>query len=248
MGSPKDLATIFTRAPEPWAMTFADPVGVAATFSQPDILGRASRPGSGDWPPILVVPGLGGSGPTHWQSHWERALPGAERVDQTDWGRPTLGEWTANLVEAIRRRPGALLVAHSLGCALVAHLAAIIGGRGVSGALLVAPADVDRDTPAGKTLKGFAPMPCQRLPFPSLVVASHSDPFVAIERAEAFARAWGSAFADLGDAGHINVDSGHGPWFEGRVYLDQLTDLAARNALGGVFSTVASLSPDLIEG
>jgi predicted alpha/beta hydrolase family esterase len=168
---------------------------------------------------------LGGSGPTHWQSHWEKELPGVERVDQADWDRPTLGEWTANLVEAVRRRPGALLVAHSLGCALVAHLTAVTGGRDVGGALLVAPAEVDRDTPAGNSLRGFAPMPRRRFPFPSLVVASRTDPFMSIERAEGFAYAWGSAFADVGDAGHINVASGHGRWIEGRTYLDDLRDL-----------------------
>lgn len=170
-------------------------------------------------PPILIVPGLYNSGPDHWQTHWERALPGAERVEQQDWERPLLGDWTISLAEAVRRRPGAILVAHSLGCALVAHFAQVTGGRGVGGAMLVAPADVNREGPAGRLLVGFSPIPRQRLPFPSLVVASRNDPYVEIERAEAFARGWGSAFVDLGRAGHINVDSGHGPWPKGRALL-----------------------------
>ena len=33
-------------------------------------------------PPILIVPGLYNSGPDHWQSHWERDLPGAVRVER----------------------------------------------------------------------------------------------------------------------------------------------------------------------
>ena len=173
-------------------------------------------------PPILIVPGLFNSAPDHWQSHWERILPEAERVEQSDWERPTLGEWTAGLAEAVRRRPGAVLVAHSLGCALVAHLTRISQGRGIGGALLVAPADVNRNTTAGQLLKGFSPVPLQRLPFASTVVASHDDPYVSIDRAEVFARAWGSSFVDLGRAGHINVESGHGPWPEGRAILDAL--------------------------
>jgi predicted alpha/beta hydrolase family esterase len=115
---------------------------------------RAESPsrGDGDGPPILIVPGLYNSGPDHWQSHWERAIPGAERVDQTDWERPALGDWTISLAEAVRQRPGAILVAHSLGCALVAHLAQVTGGRGIGGALMVAPADVNREGPAGRLL------------------------------------------------------------------------------------------------
>ncbi len=173
-------------------------------------------------PPILIVPGLFNSEPDHWQSHWERAIPGAERVDQTDWERPTLGDWTAGLMEAVRRRPGAILVAHSLGCALVGHLAAIRGARGIAGAFLVAPADVNRQGPAGRLLEGFSPIPRARLPFPSMVVASRDDPYVEIDRAQAFARGWGSTFIDLGRAGHINVASGHGPWPKGRALLRDL--------------------------
>lgn len=177
-----------------------------------------------DDPPILIVPGLYNSGPDHWQSHWERELPGAERVDQQDWERPLLGDWTISLAEAVRQRPGAILVAHSLGCALVAHFARVTGGRGVGGAMLVAPADVNREGPAGRLLVGFSPIPRQRLPFPSLVVASRDDPYVEIDRAEAFARGWGSEFVDLGRAGHINVESGHGPWMKGRGLLRGLVE------------------------
>ena len=172
--------------------------------------------------PILIVPGLFNSGPGHWQSLWEAGLPQAHRVEQSDWERPTLAEWTAGLAEAVRRRPGSVLVAHSLGCAAVAHLSHISAGRGIAGALLVAPADVNRDGPAGRLLKGFDPIPQRPLPFPSIVVASANDPFMDIGRAEAFAAAWRSRFVNLGTAGHINVQSGHGPWEEGKAFLNDL--------------------------
>jgi predicted alpha/beta hydrolase family esterase len=181
-------------------------------------------------PPILIVPGLFDSGPDHWQSHWQRALPTAERVEQSDWQRPALGDWTASLMEAVRRRPGAILVGHSLGCALIAHLTGIRGDRGIAGALLVAPADVNRQGPAGRLLESFSPLPRHRLPFPSLVVASRNDPYVEIDRARAFAQGWGSAFVDLGRAGHVNVESGYGPWKAGQGYLRQLIACAARDA------------------
>lgn len=184
--------------------------------------------------PILIVPGLNNSPDNHWQSYWERALPAAERVEQFDWERPTLGDWTAGLAEAVRRRPGAVLVAHSLGCALVAHYAQISGGRGVAGALLVAPADVSRERPAGPLLKGFAPIPREPLPFPSTVVASRNDPYVSFERAAFFAQCWGSVLVDVGLSGHINVASGHGPWHEGRLHLDDLIARSEAPVDGGV--------------
>jgi predicted alpha/beta hydrolase family esterase len=182
-------------------------------------------------PPFLIVPGLFNSGPDHWQSHWQRALPTADRVEQSDWERPTLGEWTAGLVEAVRRNPGAVLIAHSLGCAVVAHLAAISAGRGVGGAFLVAPADVNRQGPAGRLLQGFSPLPRQRLPFPTLVVASQNDPYVEITQARAFAHGWGARFVDAGRAGHINVESGHGHWPTGLELLRELVDETTQGAL-----------------
>jgi len=173
-------------------------------------------------PAVLIVPGLHNSAPDHWQSHWERALPAAIRVEQDDWDRPTLGEWVERLVHAVRRNPGAILVGHSLGCALIAHLAFLRGGRDIAGALLVAPADVNREGPAGRLLRDFGPMPLVGLPFPSITVASRNDPYVAFDRAEAFARGWESRLIDLGAAGHINVASGYGPWPEGMALLADL--------------------------
>lgn len=173
--------------------------------------------------PVLIIPGLFNSGPDHWQTHLERSTPGAERVEQFDWERPTLGDWTASLVDAVRRRPGAVLVGHSLGCALIAHLAQLRGARGIGAALLVAPADVNRDGPAGRLLTGFSPIPRLSFPFPSVVVASRNDPYVAFDRAAAFARSWGSELVDLGQAGHINVEAGYGPWPAGRDLLDALS-------------------------
>jgi uncharacterized protein len=195
---------------------------VSASPVQDRGVGPVVNRGDHSAPPILIVPGINSSGPAHWQSFWERALPNAERVEQSDWDRPSLSDWIAGLAEAVRRRPGALLIAHSLGCALVAHFARINGGRGIGAALLVAPADVDAQSSCCRRLSGFGPMPLAPLAFPSLVAASRNDPFVPLDRAEVFARAWGSRFADLGFAGHVNVDSGHGPWAEGLPLLEPL--------------------------
>jgi serine hydrolase len=170
--------------------------------------------------PILIVPGLGGSGPDHWQSRWQLAHPTARRVEQADWNRPVRARWLHRLAEAVRDTPGAILVGHSLGCALIAHLAWQHPHLPISGALLVAPADVDDH--AAAELREFAPMPLVPLPFRSVLVASSNDPYMTIERARMLSQAWGARFVSAGACGHINVAAGFGPWQAGAQLLAEL--------------------------
>lgn len=190
--------------------------------------------------PVLIVPGLGGSEPAHWQSHWQRALPGAARVEQADWERPELSAWLASASRTVSQTPGAILVAHSLGCVLAAHLAAQGLAASVAAALLVAPADVEADGPARRRLASFAPLPLERLPFPSTVVTSADDPYAALARSRLFARRWGADFVDLGQAGHINVAAGFGPWPEGLALLDALAGRARQAQVGAPIELVAA--------
>ena len=87
----------------------------------------------------------------------------------------------------------------------------------VRGAFLVAPpADSVLIEAAGP---GFTPLPREPLPFPSVLVASRNDPFAPYEESEEISYAWGSRLLDAGEAGHLNIDSGHGPWPEGLMSL-----------------------------
>ena len=172
--------------------------------------------------PILIVPGLGGSGPEHWQTHWERAYPRAQRVEQADWNRPVRADWLSRLTQALRDAPGAILVGHSLGCALIAHLAWRRPDLAIGGALLVAPADVDDDDRIPRDVRDFAPMPLARLPFRAAVVASTNDPYMGLERARTLAKAWGTRFVNAGACGHINIAAGFGPWPAGEALLADL--------------------------
>jgi uncharacterized protein len=176
-----------------------------------------------DLAPVLILPGLYDSGPQHWQMLWMAGRPGFRRVEQADWVTPRCVDWVAKLDAAVQEAgPQALLVAHSAACALVAHWVAV-HGRKVRGALLVGPSDPEASSyPAGPT--GFAPMPLVRLPFPSTVVASADDPYVSLDRAEFFARSWGSRFVNIGKAGHINSASGLGNWPRGLELLQELAD------------------------
>ena len=173
-------------------------------------------------PSVLVLPGYGDSGPEHWQSLWEAADPRFRRVAQRDWLEPNLDDWLAALDREVSACPTPpVLVAHSLGCVLVAHWVKRTG-RTVEGALLVAPADADALADVLEVVRSFRPVPLIRLPFRSIVVASDDDAYAPRERAEAFARAWGSRFVGLSGVGHINSDSALGEWPEGRALLDDL--------------------------
>ncbi|KQM13212.1 esterase [Sphingomonas sp. Leaf24] len=176
-------------------------------------------------PTVLTVPGLNGSGPSHWQTLWEQSRPDTARVELGLWSRPLRNAWVTKLDQAIRQAQApVVLAAHSLGCLAVAWWAQLSGqpyGWPVAGALLVAPADVDRHG-APMELQGFAPTPRFSLPFPSIVVASTDDPWVSIERAHSMAADWGSHFIDAGAQGHLNAASGIGWWEEGQELLERV--------------------------
>jgi uncharacterized protein len=171
---------------------------------------------------VLVVPGWNGSGVGHWQTIWEQKYPRFRRVEQRNWTRPSRADWIAQIDADIdgHSRP-TFLVAHSLGCLAVAHWAAQAGKNAaqVDGAFLVAPPWLTKSEQCPAQLTDFLPMPLQRLPFPSLFVASEDDPYLPIELAGRLASAWGSQFVDIGRQGHINVTSGHGPWPVGEALL-----------------------------
>lgn len=176
---------------------------------------------------ILLLPGLYNSDPDHWQSRWERELPGVIRVEQESWEQPTREAWLAKLNQAINAADDeVVLVAHSLGCALVAwwvqtemqHLAPAIKSR-VKAALLVAPPDVARPTfPA----PDFSPMPTNFLPFPAKMIVSENDPWCELALAKGWADVWGAEFHCIGAGGHINSDSGLGAWEQGQHWLADL--------------------------
>jgi predicted alpha/beta hydrolase family esterase len=165
---------------------------------------------------ILIVPGLGDSGPDHWQSRWERRLPTARRIRQDDFDRPDRDDWSARIVGDVEAstRP-VVLVAHSLGVIAVIHAADRFATGKVRAGFLVAPVDTTRTDLPPVVTRTFGPVPRDPLPFASMVIASRDDPFCAFDVADDLAAAWGSDFVDAGEAGHINVASGFGPWPEG---------------------------------
>ncbi|GAB4557412.1 MAG: alpha/beta hydrolase [Rhizobacter sp.] len=171
---------------------------------------------------VLLLPGWLNSDTPHWQSRWEQ-LHGDQRVEQDDWLWPKRGDWMARLEEVLLQsdKP-AVLVAHSLGCQLVAAWAAHSQHtHRVRAAMLVALPDVERDDMPPQ-LTAWRPIQRQSLPFKSMAIVSSDDPYCATDRAAQMAADWGSELMSIGARGHINGGSGLGDWPEGRAMLQAL--------------------------
>jgi predicted alpha/beta hydrolase family esterase len=178
-----------------------------------------------DAPLLLTVPGLGNSGPTHWQSIWERERGDCRRVELGMWNEPHRNVWVNQLGAAIRAaaRP-VVLIAHSLGCHAVAWWNALErpGADGkVVGALLVAPPSVE-GVPPDHPIAPFAPLVRGKLAFPSILAASRDDPYADFGQSKKMARLWGSRLADAGWLGHINAESAIGDWPFGQHLVNRL--------------------------
>lgn len=170
----------------------------------------------------FIIPGLGNSGPEHWQTFFEKNNENFQRINQQEWDAPNCNNWIETIDKALAAYDPStiVLIGHSLGCSAIAHWA-LTYKRKIKGALLVAPSDLEAPQytfPA----TGFTPIPLAKIPFRTMVVASADDPWVSLERAEQFASYWGSEFINIGNAGHINTASGHKEWKEGLAILKTL--------------------------
>lgn len=163
---------------------------------------------------IILVQGLRDSDEHHWQSCWSRRFPLWKRISQRNWLEPDIDAW----VSAIRRelatcqRP-AILVGHSFG-ALASCRLVQTQKMNIAGIVMVAPAE-----PSLFKLEE-AVLPEKLVP-PSLMFASQNDPLMSFKRAQFWAKCWGSRVIDIGEAGHINTESGFGEWEYG---LEQLAE------------------------
>ena len=170
---------------------------------------------------ILIAPGYGNSGEEHWQTYWQKENKDFVRIEQRDWFEPSADEWAETIEKYVREASGeVVVVAHSLACIALAHWAQKTNLI-LKGALLVAPPDAN-DEKLKNVVKGFSPVPLNKLPFKSIVLASTNDEYNPIDNAEFFAKNWGSEFVNIGRKGHINALSNLQNWPEGRSYLSRL--------------------------
>ena len=167
----------------------------------------------------FIVPGLGNSGPEHWQTYFESTGDNFRRIIQKEWDTPDCKDWIETIDNVVSNNDlkRVVLIGHSLGCSAIVHWA-VRYKKIIKGALLVAPSDVEAPQYTFPT-KGFTQLPKEKVNFKTIVVASSNDPWVTLERAKLFANNWGSEFINIGDAGHINVLSGHTQWDQGLEIL-----------------------------
>jgi predicted alpha/beta hydrolase family esterase len=161
---------------------------------------------------LIFVAEAGPLPPDHWIARWSAKLSTARRIEAGDPRAARSG-----LVDATRTaaRP-ALLIGHSTGAIAVALAAEALHAADVRGAFLVAPPDDETLV----TLDDAWPRaPRARLPWPSMLVASRTDPWASLRQSQALAADWGAEFIDAGEAGRIDADSGHGPWPDGLLKL-----------------------------
>jgi predicted alpha/beta hydrolase family esterase len=168
---------------------------------------------------VVIVPGIGNSGPEHWQTHWQRHHPRIARLQPDSFEQPQLHDWLRALDRCVRQCAAPpLLIAHSLGCLLVAHWAACTE-RLPRGAFLVAVPDPDSAAFPHARAASFVPVPMAPLPFPSLIVASSDDPYATPSYSYRRAADWGSGLIELDRLGHLNAASGLGDWRHGAHLL-----------------------------
>jgi len=172
---------------------------------------------------LLFIPGFGGIDKDHWQYLWSLSNPNSHVLQQSDWECPVYHDWESELTNYLRAWPrdNVVLIAHSLGTSLVMRWAA--NNKDISSqiraAFLVAPTDRDRFDKSRAYPRGFNPMIFEKLPFPSIVLASTNDEKVSLDRAKYFAEAWGAEFVNVGSLGHIGSMACLGSWPFGEQIL-----------------------------
>ena len=173
--------------------------------------------------PVLIIPGHGSSGPNHWQSIWQARQPHWRRIQVADWDHAVCDDWVRAIKQEVAELgPDTLIVAHSLGCLALVHWANR-EAQPIQGALLVAAPDPAAPIFPSADSIGFTPLPMQRLPFRSTLIASTDDPYASASYARACADAWASQYIETGPRGHLNSASGLGDWPEGYKLLEGLS-------------------------
>lgn len=171
--------------------------------------------------PTVVIPGWQGSGEDHWQTWLEQQLTDAGRTTRrpqfTDLDRPQLDDWLGALRASLADLPpdGYDVVAHSLGAVLwLHHVADPEVSPRAARVLLVAPPSPATDI---AEIAGFFPPPMdvdtvRRGADGTVLVGGDDDPYLPEGIAEAYGRPLKIATTIVESGGHLNPDSGYGPW------------------------------------
>ena len=171
---------------------------------------------------FIVLHGLGGSGPEHWQSWlYKELLDAGENVyypTLPDYDDPHKDEWIQTLEDTFHTISSdhITVVAHSLGCILWLQFALknnqMIKNR-VKRVMLVAPPSPYLEH---EIIQRFFPLPVKGKEAiqsyeHTLQIQSTNDPYCSVEDSQYF-KNLGIKQLLVVNKGHINIDSGFGEW------------------------------------
>ncbi|CCH28707.1 alpha/beta hydrolase [Actinosynnema sp. NPDC047251] len=175
-------------------------------------------------PHTLILHGLGGSGPTHWQNWLAGEL--AHHGGQVDLPQftlpdaPRLHVWLAELREHLAAAPSSgerVVVAHSLACLLWLHHAAgeFDEALRVDRVLLVAP--VSPEFAGEPLISEFLDVPLdpttvRRAGASTRLVLGEGDPYCTVVRGKELAEALRLDVDVIVGGAHLNVAADYGPW------------------------------------
>jgi len=170
--------------------------------------------------PVVILPGLGGSGPEHWQSWLAGRLADGHQVrfpDLPNLDAPVLADWLTALGATLDGLPdgGYDVVCHSLaGLLWLHHAARRPAGPRPARVLLVAPPSPRTAIPE---LRTFVPPPLdadavRRAAGGTVLVCADNDPYCPEGAALAYGRPLKLPVTVLPGQAHLNTEAGYGPW------------------------------------
>ncbi len=182
---------------------------------------------------FLILHGWQSSGPGHWQT-WlaGRLRANGEHVhypDLPDADDPMLDTWLDAVAGELDSMPegGTTVVCHSLACCLWLHHVDR-GGSQAERLLLVAPPEPLEQVPS------FFPVPFPELTSETRLACSDDDPFAPAGAAGLYGEPLGVPVDLLPGAGHVNPETGFGPWPEAEAWcLGQRDSVAGSGAKNG---------------
>jgi predicted alpha/beta hydrolase family esterase len=165
----------------------------------------------------LILHGLEGSGPDHWQT-WlaSRLRERGELVAYPDLPEPfdpQPGDWLPVLRDELAVMEGErVVVCHSLAC-LLWLLHARDSGEAVDRVLLIAPPCTEEVPPVVRFRpNGVEPNHVRAAAQTTRILCSDADPYCPAGAVDVYARPLEIDYELIPGGGHLNPDAGYGPW------------------------------------
>jgi predicted alpha/beta hydrolase family esterase len=164
---------------------------------------------------VLILYGWQGSDTPHWQDWLAKELThkGYEVSfpQLSNNQKPQKELWMSEATAAFDAIKPDIVITHSMGGILWFHLCNEGLVTSVENLLLVAP---PRDLSDFEDVKTFFPVevPSQHCAKQTLMICSDNDPYMDLDESKKLAKRLGAPLKVLENAGHINSDSGFGPW------------------------------------